>query len=325
VKQTLQSLSTATAWCPRISLPCTDRQLATILQPLLCHTPHRPAELACDDLTAAEQLPHSLPKDCRLLLCCPIVRSQDIPRLTALAMAHPVTVVVGHFRHVEIVAAAARAARQTISVLVELSLGRQLSGITAGPDAASLIAAIRRRSEIKLRALFLRNPCQAETDPESQRRALQSGLAMCQHTLRMLRPDGSENSAASHAADCSIVLGQLPVELLPDFHGSAVCNPWPGKTSTTAPDAVNPQPDAGIPALVVTRPNLELCVVACFPAITMHNKCQWLVPAPAGAVVIDQIDHYFTLQVSGPALDLKIGDEIRLKIATPTNQTQPIT
>lgn len=325
MNETLQSLSTDTAWCPRIIPPCSEQQLNSILPRLLSHTPHHPAELSCDDLTAAEQLAPSLTQDWRLLLCCSIVRSQDIHRLTTLAIAHHCTVVVGHFRHVELVAAAARAAGQTISVLVELSLGRQLSGITAGPDAASLISAIRRRPEITLRGLFLRNPCQSEADTESQRRTLQSGLSMCRHTLRMLRHDVSDNSADSREADCSIVLGQLPVRLLPDFHGSAVCNPWPIQNSIPAPKPNSSQTDAGVPALVITRPNLDLCVVACFSPITTDSTCQWLVPAPAGAVVIDQIDHYFTLQVSGPALDLKIGDEILLKIAGPTNQTQPIT
>ncbi len=309
---TLRTLSPTTHWCPQIHVPCPASQLAQILQQLRTHLPHHNPEVACDDLTTAEKLPLNHAADCRLLLLCPIVRPLDIPRLATLAAAHCCSVVVGHFRHVELVAAAARTACQRIPVLVELSMGRQLSGVTPGPDASNLASAVHRLPELQLRGLFLRHPCHGVHEPEVQRRSLQSGMSMCRHTLQMLlqQQPATENDGTDH--DSRIVLGNLPLSLLSDFHGAAVCNPWPADNNMHRPHELSSVSPSAIPALVIARPTLDLCVAASFTAAAATVDRQWHVARPAGAVISDHVGGYFTLQLDGPALDLKIGDEIDL-------------
>lgn len=310
---TLRALLPSTHWCPQIHLPCSDSQFTQILQLLQTHPAHGIPEIASADLTTAEQLPLNRAAHCRLLLCCPIVRPLDVPRLAALAHTQSCSVVVGHFRHVEMLAAAAQTARQQISVLVELSMGRQLSGVTPGPDACNLASAVRRLPELQLRGMFLRHPCHGIHEPESQRRTLQSGLSMCRHTLQMLQQQHPANDHQTADYDSRIVLGQLPVSLLPEFHGAAVCNPWPAVIDTHKPNELSSASSATISALVIARPTLDLCVAASFTAAAAATDRQWQISRPTGAIITDRIGNYFTLQLQGPALDLKIGDEIDLE------------
>ncbi|MFN6149009.1 MAG: alanine racemase [Planctomyces sp.] len=308
---TFSTLSSATHWCPQIRVPCPAPQFAQILQLLHTHAPHRTPEIACADLHTAEQLPLNHAQDCRLLLCCPIVRPLDVPRLAALASAYSCSVVVGHFRHVELVAAAAQAASQRISILIELSMGRQLTGVTPGPDACNLASAVRRLPKLQLRGMFLRHPCHGTHEAESQRRSLLSGLSMCRHTLQMLQQHATDHDTTNH--DSSIVLGHLPGTLLPDFHGAAVCNPWPHHNTTPGTHELCPLSPSVMPALIIARPALDLCVAASFAAAAAVPDRPWQISRPAGAVITDHVGNYFTLQLDGAALDLKIGDEIELE------------
>jgi hypothetical protein len=54
-------------------------------------------------------------------------------------------------------------------------------------------------------------------------------------------------------------------------------------------------------------------VAASFAAAAAVPDRPWQISRPAGAVITDHVGNYFTLQLDGAALDLKIGDEIELE------------
>mgnify|MGYP003326905929 CR=1 FL=1 len=219
--------------------------------------------------------------------------------------------------------AAAQAAGRRLSVLVELRLGRHMAGVTAGPDAVHLAAAVLRLPELHLSGLFVRDPCDSEVDAAEQGRALQSAVSMSQHTWQMMQRRQSPGSGrAIHTTDSgtlaplSLVCGRLPVPLLSEFHGAAVCNPWPVSASISKADIDNRPSTYSISALVIARPTLETCVIARFRPGD-GRKVKYRVLSPIGAEVRDCWDHYLTLSVDGPALDLKIGDEVLLSTEFP--------
>ena len=319
----LSQLSAHTAWYPQITAPDATVPVQAILQQLQTMTSHPILGIACADLTTAEQLQFDADKACELLLTCPIVRPVDVPRLAALAATRPCTLVISHFRHAELAVAAAQAAGRRLSVLVELRLGRHVAGVTAGPDAVHLAAAVLRLPELHLSGLFVRDPCDSEVDAAEQGRALQSAVSMSQHTWQMMQRRQSPGSGrAIHIIDSgtraplSLVCGRLPVPLLSEFHGAAVCNPWPVSASISKADIDNRPSTHSISALVIARPTLETCVIACFRPGD-GRKVKYRVLSPIGAEVRDCWDHYLTLSVDGPALDLKIGDEVLLSTEFP--------
>ncbi|MCI0638157.1 MAG: DSD1 family PLP-dependent enzyme [Gemmataceae bacterium] len=88
-----------------------------------------------------------------VLLTSPIVERRKIARMAALAGKGDVLLAVGHPRQVELLSAAAEAAKATVSVLVDLDVGDRRTGMRPGEPALELARLIAKNKNLRLRGL----------------------------------------------------------------------------------------------------------------------------------------------------------------------------
>jgi D-serine deaminase-like pyridoxal phosphate-dependent protein len=88
-----------------------------------------------------------------VLVTTPVVAPEKIRRLISLARQATVAVVVDDLRNVKQLSEAAKQARATLHLLIEINVGQQRCGLAPGPAAADLADEIARLSGVRLRGL----------------------------------------------------------------------------------------------------------------------------------------------------------------------------
>jgi D-serine deaminase-like pyridoxal phosphate-dependent protein len=88
-----------------------------------------------------------------VLLTSPIMQPGKIARMAALAKTGEVLLAVGHARQVELLDEAAREAKATVDVLIDLDVGDRRTGILPGEPALELARLVARSKHLRFRGL----------------------------------------------------------------------------------------------------------------------------------------------------------------------------
>lgn len=312
----VQQLPATAAWIPEIPAKPFPNDLTELRDYLRRQRPHQSFEICCEDTSAATRVvsmnrPSNRPDSPAttppaLLLRTPPAAELDVPLVAALASAVPqLTVAVDHFLHGELLSRAANMAGRVIAVLTALDTGHQLMGVHPGPDCDALSRALARQPGLRLRGLF------ADMEPEiaeggARKRPCGRVPDLARSCLRQLQSGGLPGTdvvlgvsaedlltAAKQVDGCMVVWSPL-AECYREFSAAI-----PGPESATAR------------VRVISRPALEYCIIGAggrSGLITSGTR----VLEPAGAVISGWSAHHARLDLSGEAVDLRIGSEVTL-------------
>ncbi|MFM7056079.1 MAG: alanine racemase [Planctomycetota bacterium] len=318
-RQAVRALPSSVSWIPEIPEQWPAECLDVIDRFLPEHSrgTRRAEEICCGNISAAAAAlgssspagghtgspPHGLPA---VLLRTPLCTEPEVPVMAALAARVPrLTVVIDHFRHGELVSAAAKSAGRTISVLIAVDTGRQMPGVHPGPDCESLSRAVVGQEGLQLRGIF------ADTEPLESAAALQGlsagrALQLARQCLRHLRSRGM-------AAE-DVVLGLGTAEALTtgtELNGCTVVWGPPGMSSGALSSAAPATVEVGGKIRVISRPALEFCVIAAGSRSGLITAATRVL-APFGAEITAWNAHHSRLHLAGAAVDLRIGDAVTL-------------
>ena len=221
-----------------------------------------------------------------------------------------VTATIDHFYHAELLARAAQRHRKSIGIFIEVDAGRKWNGVRPGYDAQRLAIAASRLDGLNVLGVFGRLP-EATTDehtglgPTAQKC---DAVNVLRHTLELIRrecPNAQRLFIAGQSSDLELI----PCDHITDFADSSLLQETPVIADCR----------------ILSRPTLQRAVLnagwtvfaAGHRTFTTCDPCQRQFPEiieVPGATMI-AADHCSSLlDLSKQALDLTIGDAIRLRI-----------
>ena len=248
-----------------------------------------------------------------VLITIPIVHPEGLTRVSALASQAELTVVIDHFRHAELLSqallAAVLSASLSADVLIDVDLGRRVTGVRPGPDSALLAAAIARLPNIRLRGVYVDVRECTTTGPNGSALSFEESIGVAAHCRRIIEAGG---------IPCAeIVSGQSHVAALSAMSAVTVvmASPLSAGTKSTGQGAahLNDNSKAALELVcsVVSRPSLEWCVIDA-GRLSWGDARYLQVLHPSGARLLHALPEVATLQLSGESMDLRIGDTVIL-------------
>lgn len=259
-----------------------------------------------------------------------------------------VTVCIDHFRHAELLADIAEGIGVQIDVLIEVDLGHRFTGVRPGPDSVRLAAGIQSLPSLRLRGVYVDDRFCEDTDSDvlhnsesgttdasgdngafehRERSALAESFEMpmsfdqsitiAGHCRRMIEASGftcREIVTGLQFSDAAVRHADVT---------TALKSGW--EVTVPLPDSSPPvcsRVDDVVTACVISRPSLEWCVIdVSVSSLQLSGRSRpgcaavpaFRVISPAGAEVLHQWDSRTSLGLSGDALDLRIGDYVRVQ------------
>jgi len=248
----------------------------------------------------------------QIILTGRVVDSESLGRLRRIAERTQLIAVIDHFRHAELLSQSAVQSGCEIQVLIEVDTGRQSTGVRPGPDASLLATAAAQLPSLKVVGVFAsaHDPCaeyeHGEGDGETELAAI---VTIAEHALRSIR-----NVSAAYR-ETVISISSLPRPLLQDARiNCLVVSPFVD-FADDIPLAAHP-PCVSLIATVISRPTLEWCVIDA-GRNAFGDMSGVRIHAPTGATILNSTSETTTLQISGEACDLRIGDSVRMTVANP--------
>ena len=267
---------------------------------------------SCRTIAYAEHLAAAgFPK---IILTGRMIDAESLQRLRVVAERTQITAVIDHFRHAELLSQCVQActnpASVMIRVVIEVDLGQQSTGVCPGPDAARLASAAARLPGLNVVGVFASgNDSGDDVNPNEPNAGSSTIVTIAEHALRSIREVISEC--------CEIVVLVLSVDNAA-WTDSRV-------TLLIASPFMMINNEAGDPALsrsvllissVISRPTLEWCVID-VGSMALVDASNVYVHSPAGGIILHSTDHTSTVQLSGEAIDLRIGDTVQLGLRRP--------
>ncbi len=262
---------------------------------------------SCRTVAHAEHLASAgFPK---IILTGRTIDAESIQRLRAVVEHTRITAVIDHFRHAELLSQCVQSctndASRMIHVLIEVDTGQQSTGVCPGPDATRLASATARLPGLNVVGVFASSgDCGVDVKLGEYNAGYSTVATIAEHGLRSIReaaPECRETvvmvSSADDAACCDSRVTSLitsPFMMIGDVSG----------------DHVRP-PSVVLISTVIARPALEWCIIDA-GEIAFVRADDVYVHAPAGATILRSTDETSTLQLSGEAIDLRIGDTVQL-------------
>ncbi|MBL8818828.1 MAG: alanine racemase [Planctomyces sp.] len=288
---------------------------STILPARIC------GDVVCDTVSAA--LVAAQQRFDHLLVREPAATDEQADVLLKLLTPQTsVTATIDHFYHAELLARAAQRHRKTIGVFIEVDAGRKWNGVRPGYDAQRLAIAASRLDGLNVLGVFGPLP---EALPEEH-----TGLGLAaqkcdavnvlRHTLELIRrecPGAQRLFLTGHPSNLELI----PCHHITDFADSSLLQETPVIAECR----------------ILSRPTLQravlnagwavfnsACSSGCSSAFksghrfsTSGDPCQSHFPEILGApgATMIAVDHCSSLlDLTKQALDLTIGDAVRLRI-----------
>ncbi len=224
------------------------------------------------------------------------------------------TFTVDHFRQAELLSQAAIDTGCSIGVLIDTECGRQLTGVRPGPDSVRLAEAVSRLPGLTLAGVFVDDESVMTPGGLEPRLADAHQTAdheiVASHSRRIIRGAG---------IDCQhLASGRTTNPLKRDLSEVTRCMLNPLDESALDPIRLteDSQADASehkawiVVTRVLSRPTLETCVIDIGHEIT---ATQATILSPRGASFLMLANDVSSLTLTGPALDLRIGDLVKLQ------------
>ncbi len=300
----IQSAATAGGkkWAPRLSRALPVDILSVIILPVTDWA-------SCGQLEDAEAL-----VECgfrHLLLTRPVVDPEALSRLSILLHRAEFSVTIDHFRHAELLSHAATQAGRTIGVMIDVDLGHQTTGVRPGPDASRLAVAASTLPGIRVAGVFADDRGTAMQPHAEQLQAFEDMITVAQHCRRTMANDGVHCEEIATGSHCNSGLScqhDNVTLVMSDPFG----NTWSDEIVGTVIDN-RLSPAVSIIGRVISRPAFEWCVINAGTQ-TFGPSGDVAVLHPRGARVLTASADVSTLGLSDFALDLRIGDTVKLAV-----------
>lgn len=221
------------------------------------------------------------------------------------------TFTVDHFRQAELLSQAAIEAKCSIGVLIDTECGRQLTGVRPGPDSVRLAEAISRLPGLTLTGVFVDDEPVSTTQGSESHDSSSDHEVVASHSRRIIRGAG---------IDCQHLAGGRTINplkrassevtrcMLSPFHESAFD---PIRLTEDSQADASEQKAWIVVTRVLSRPTLETCVIDIGREVATTKAT---ILSPRGASFLTRANDVSSLTLSGPALDLRIGDLVKLQI-----------
>ena len=278
----------------------------------------RDVVLAATEFAACRTIPHAeylaaagFPN---IILTGRAIDAESLQRLRAVAERSQITAVIDHFRHAELlsqcVQSCSNPASVMIRVLIEVDLGQQSTGVCPGPDAARLASAAQRLPGLQVAGVFVSsNNCRDDMESGDTNANRSTTVTIADHGLRSIRDVISECSEIvvliSSADDAARSDSRVTSLIASPF----MVNNKDGGDQGRSPSVL-------LTSTVISRPTLEWCVIDA-GRDALVDLSDVYVHTPAGATILRSTDDTSALQLSGAAIDLRIGDTVQLGLRRP--------
>ncbi len=266
-------------------------------------------DVVCDTVFAAQAAAQQ--KFDHLLVREPAATDEQADVLLKQWTPHSsVTTTIDHFYHAELLARAAQRHRKSIGIFIEVDAGRKWNGVRPGYDAQRLAIAASRLDGLNVLGVFGRLPeaiAEERTEPELAAQKCDA-VNVLRHTLELIRrecPSAHRLFLAGRASDLELI----PFDHITDFADSSILQETPVIAECR----------------ILSRPTLQRAVLNAgwtifaseHRSFATGDPCQSPFPeiiGVSGATMI-AADHCSSLlDLSKQALDLTIGDAVRLRI-----------
>ncbi len=243
----------------------------------------------------------------KIILTGRVVDSESLGRLRRIADRTVMVAVIDHFRHAELLSQCAVQSSCEIQVLIEVDIGRQAAGVRPGQDASLLGTAAAQLPGLRVVGVFASaHDPDAKYEPADVDAELVKIVTIAEHALRSIRDVSAE------CREIVVSISTLRRPLLQDVRISClVVSPFVDFAFETPLVAL--PPCVSLIATVISRPTLEWCVIDA-GTIVCGDMSDVRIHAPTGATILNSKSECSTLQISGEACDLRIGDPVRLTV-----------
>ena len=241
----------------------------------------------------------------QIILTGRVVDSESLGRLRRIAVRTQMIVVIDHFRHAELLSQCAVQCGCEIQTLIEVETGRHSAGVRPGPDASLLATATSLLAGLKVRGVFASANVRPAEYKHGDMDAEWAGIvAIAGHALRSIR------DVAPECRETVISVSSLRNPSMQDTQiNCLVASPFVDFAVDTRLAAH--RPCVSLIATVISRPTLEWCVIDA-GTNAFGDMSDIRIHAPTGASILNSTPESSTLQISGEACDLRIGDPVRL-------------
>jgi len=285
-------------WAPTLSRFVPNEVLQVILQ-RTHHTSCRSVEDAAALIAAGFQ---------SVLIIRPVVSPEALLQISSLANRAKLTFVIDHFRHAELFSQALLETGASAKVLIDVDVGRQVTGVRPGPDSALLAAAIAQLPNIWLDGVHVDDQhCGTSVTGDSVPMSFDESIAVAEHCQKIIKSNG--------IACSQVVSGRVQIHAAARRHAVTTMTASPFAVQRESTNDVSlvagevQTPALSLVCRVISRPSLEWCVIdagqlfwddAAYPEIVK----------PRGARMLHALSDIATILLSGESLDLRIGDEV---------------
>lgn len=243
----------------------------------------------------------------KVILTGRVVDSESLGRLQQIADRTQIIVVIDHFRHAELLSQYAVQCGSEIQVLIEVDVGRQSTGVRPGPDASLLATATSLLPGLRVIGIFASaNDLHVGRQHGDLEAKLAEIVTIADHALRSIRDVSAE------CREIVVSVSRLRLPSMQDERISClVVSPFvdfaDGSSLTIHPPCVS------LIATVISRPTLEWCVIDA-GTNAFGDISDVRIHSPSAATILSSTLETSTLQISGDACDLRIGDCVRLAV-----------
>ncbi len=262
----------------------------------------------------------------QIILTGRLIDAESLQRLRVVAGRTQITAVIDHFRHAELlsqcVQSCSNPASVMIRVLIEVDLGQQSTGVCPGPDAARLASAAERLPGLNVIGVFASGyDCRDDIKPgdhnaDDHDAGSSAIVTIAEHGLLSIREVTSECSEIvvlmSSADDAAWSDSRVTSLITSPF--MMITNPLKVINKEAGDQARSPS--VLLISTVISRPTLEWCIIDAGRNAQVDASDVY-VHTPAGATILRLTDDTSALQLSGAAIDLRIGDTVQLGLRRP--------
>ncbi len=240
-------------------------------------------------------LPHS--KTC-WILTDPVLNTSQVRQLGELARSSEVAVTADHFRHIEWIRDAAIVAEKPIAALLQVDTGSGVGGIRPGHDTCDLSLSLQQIPEVPFGGLMLQYPGRSLL--ANRHDWTVQALSIIETCHQLIQRDIPKRAGT--------VFVDFPEDLQRMLPAGTLLQKNVGTIAGTPP-----RPTSGsLEVSVRSRPSLTTCVLAAGRE-TPGMPGNPTVSDPSGALITAISDHHMILRLQDRALDLRIGDCVRLE------------
>ena len=242
------------------------------------------------------------------------IDAESLQRLCAVAERTQITAVIDHFRHAELLSQCVQSCSNPASVmirlLIEVDFGQQLTGVCPGPDTARLASAAERLPGLQVVGVFASsNSCRDDIESGGTNANRATIVTIAEHGLRSVR------DVISECSEIVVLISSADDAARSDSRvTSLIASPFMVNNKVGGDQAQSPS--VLLNSTVVSRPTLEWCVIDA-GRDALVDLSDVYVHTPAGATILRSTDDTSALQLSGAAIDLRIGDTVQLGLRSP--------